>query len=179
MRDELLIVVDMQNDFVTPGGALYFKSAESVKPVVVDCVRAYVEKEQHVIFTQDWHVQDDVEFKLFPPHCVANTFGAELFEELKKTIENYEYVSFVHKRKFSAFYGTNLDILLKQLNPTKIGICGVATNICVMYTAEELRNREYNVVLYENGVASYDEALHEFAISQMKDVLGVEIGKWR
>jgi len=179
MRDDLLLVVDMQNDFVTRGGALYFQSAEDVKSVVLDCVSSHIENDQHVIFTQDWHSSDDVEFKLFTPHCVANTAGAELFKGLKELVWNYRYAYFIRKRKFSAFYGTDLDEILEHLAPKRVEVCGVATNICVMYTVEELRNREYDVVLYENGVASYDNSLHQFAISQMKNVLGAKLEKWR
>ncbi len=179
MHDDLLLVVDMQNDFVTRGGALYFESAEGVKPVVLDCVKSHIENNQHVILTQDWHNLDDVEFKLFVPHCIANTNGAELFGELKSIVRDYKYIHFIRKRKFSAFYGTDLDKILKHLSPKKVEVCGVATNICVMYTVEELCNREYNVIVYENGVASYDNSLHKFAISQMKNVLGVEFDRWR
>ena len=176
---DLLVIVDMQNDFVTKGGALYFEKAEDVKPVVLDCVKNHVEKDENIIFTQDWHEKDDEEFKLFPPHCVKNTWGAELFDELKELVQGYDKAFFVRKKKFSAFYGTDLDEKLKELSPTKIEVCGVATNICVLFTVEELRNRGYEVILYENGVSSYDEKLHEFALSQMRDVLGAKIERWR
>lgn len=179
MCDDLLIVVDMQNDFVTHGGALYFKEAEKIKPVILNCVNSYIDEKNHIVLTQDWHKQNDVEFKLFPPHCVADSEGAQLFDDLKSVVWDYERAHFVRKRKFSAFYGTNLDELLESLSPKRVGVCGVATNICVMYTVEELRNREYEVVLYEDGIASYDDSLHKFALLQMKDVLGAEVERWR
>ncbi len=179
MRDELLIVVDMQNDFVTHGGALYFKEAEKIKPVVLDCVNYHINERNYIVLTQDWHDLDDVEFKFFPPHCVENSKGAQFFDELESAVWDYEHANFVRKRKFSAFYGTNLNKLLERLSPKRVGVCGVATNICVMYTVEELRNREYEVVLYEDGIASYDDSLHKFALLQMKDVLGAEIERWR
>lgn len=176
---DLLMVVDMQNDFVTQGGALYFEKAEDVKPVVLDCVKEHIKRGKHIIFTQDWHEKNDEEFKLFPPHCVKNTWGAELFKELKETVKGYDKAFFIKKRKFSAFYKTNLDEKLNVLSPKSVGVCGVATNICVFFNVEELRNRDYEVILYENAVASYDEKLHEFAISQMKDVLGARVEMWR
>lgn len=179
MRDDLLIVVDMQNDFVTHGGALYFKEVEKIKPVILDCVNSHIDEKNHIVLTQDWHEQNDVEFKLFPPHCVADSEGAQLFNELESVVWDYERAHFIRKRKFSAFYGTNLDELLDRISPKRVGVCGVATNICVMYTVEELRNREYEVVLYKDGIASYDDSLHKFALSQMKDVLGAEVERWR
>ncbi len=169
----------MQNDFVTKNGSLYFHQAEKVKPVVLDIVKEEMRKGYNLIFTKDWHDPDDLEFKRFPVHCVEKTYGADLFGDLKSVIENYSKVNFILKKRFSAFYGTNLDEILKMLRPNNVEVCGVDTNICVMYTVEELRNRDCNVIVYEDGVASYDEKLHDFAISQMRDVLGAEIKKWR
>ncbi len=169
----------MQNDFVTKNGSLYFHQAEKVKPIVLDIVKERMKNGYALIFTKDWHDPDDLEFKRFPIHCVEKTHGADLFEELKSIVENYSMVNFILKKRFSAFYGTNLDEILRALRPNNVEVCGVDTNICVMYTVEELKNRDYNVIVYEDGVASYDEKLHEFAISQMRDVLGAEIKKWR
>ncbi len=178
MRD-LLMVVDMQNDFVTRGGALYFEDAEDVKKTVIELVKERMRENSYIIFTQDWHDEKDEEFELFPSHCVKESWGASLFDELRETIEGYPNVSFVKKRKFSAFYETNLDDVLKRLSPSVVEVCGVASNICVLFNVEELRNRGYEVVLYEDGTASYDKDLNKFALREMKDVLGVTMKKWR
>jgi nicotinamidase/pyrazinamidase len=175
----LLIVVDMQNDFVTKGGALYFESAERVKPVVKDIVSDRMSKAFDLIFTKDWHKPDDLEFNLFPPHCIEGSYGSELFDDLKAMVNDFAGAKFVFKRRFSAFYGTDFDRILQNLSPKTVEICGVDTNICVMYTVEELRNRDYDVIVYEDGTGSYDDGLHSFAISQMRDVLGCKIKRWR
>ncbi len=177
--NDLLMVIDMQNDFVTKGGALYFEMAEFVKPVVLDIVRNRISRNYTIIFTKDWHEVSDPEFKRFRPHCIKNSYGSELFDDLKEAVRDYKNSIFILKRRFSAFFGTNLDEILGKLSPSKIEICGVDTNICVMYTVEELKNRDYDVVVYENATASYDEKLHLFAIDQMKNVLGVQLKKWR
>jgi nicotinamidase/pyrazinamidase len=179
MLSGLLMIVDMQNDFVTKNGSLYFPQAEKIKPVVIDIVKDRMKRGYDLIFTKDWHDPNDLEFKRFPVHCVKETYGAEIFDDLKFIIRNYSKINFVMKKRFSAFYGTNFDDILKNLSPKNVEICGVDTNICVLYTVEELKNRDYDVVIYENGVASYNEKLHEFAISQIRDVLGAEIEKWR
>lgn len=175
----LLMVIDMQNDFVTENGALYFHQAEFVKPVVLDIVKDRMRKGYNLIFTKDWHTPDDLEFKRFPVHCVEKTHGADLFDELRSIAEFYSKSKFILKRRFSAFYGTDLDDYMKSVSPETVEICGVDTNICVMYTVEELKNRDYEVVLYEDGVGSYDDALNDFAISQIRDVLGATVKRWR
>ncbi len=178
MRD-LLMVIDMQNDFVTEGGALYFESAQSVKSVVLEVVEAHMKKNTPVVFTQDWHEENDEEFKLFPSHCVKESWGASIFEELAKKIKGYPHAFFVKKRRFSAFYETDLDSKLKDLNPSNVEVCGVASNICVLFNVEELRNRGYNVIVYKDGTSSYDQQLNDFALREMKDVLGVTLKNWR
>ncbi|WP_456400417.1 cysteine hydrolase family protein [Mesoaciditoga sp.] len=174
-----LMVVDMQNDFVTKNGSLYFEKAESVKPVVLDCVKKYIENNAPIIFTQDWHDEYDKEFNIFPKHCIKDTWGAQLFDNLKKIAEEYDNAFFVKKKKYSAFYRTNLDEKLRTLSPKTVEVCGVTTNICVLFNVEELRNRDFEVIVYENAVASYDDNLHDFAIQQIKDVLGAKICTWR
>ncbi len=177
--NDLLMVIDMQNDFVTKNGVLYFERAEFVKPVVLDIVRNRMSKNYTIILTQDWHEVEDLEFKRFPPHCIKDTYGSELFDDLKEIVRGYKNSIFIQKRRFSAFFGTNLGEILEKLSPSKAEVCGVDTNICVMYTVEELKNRDYDVVVYEDATGTYDEKLHLFAIDQMKNVLGAQIEKWR
>ena len=52
---------------------------------------------------------------------------------------------------------------------------GVCTNICVLYTAADARNLDYKVNIYEDGVASFDEEAHNFALKELKTTLGCTI----
>ncbi|MEJ5229805.1 MAG: isochorismatase family cysteine hydrolase [Pseudothermotoga sp.] len=170
-----LVVIDMQNDFVRPDGALYFTGAEKVIAPVVDLVKEAKRRSELIITTQDWHEPDDVEFKIWPKHCVKNTEGAKIVEALMNELRDYEKYVTVHKTRYSAFYGTNFDEILKEHSVDKVDLCGVVTHICVLFTAEELRNRKIPVRLHQRAVASYDDELHKFAIRMMKEVLNVEV----
>lgn len=168
-----LIVVDMLVGFLEEGKPLYCgKDARKIIPFVIDKVKEFLAAGEPLIFVKDSHAADDAEFKIFPPHCVIGTDEAELIEDLRP-YENRATV--VPKTRYSAFYNTNLADLLAKLKPDLVEIVGVCTNICVLYTAEGLRNRDYNVVVHRDGVASFDKDAHEFALAQMKDVLGAEI----
>ena len=79
------------------------------------------------------------------------------------------------KKRYSGFYGTNLDEKLKELDPDKLIICGVLTNICVMHTTADARNRDYKVEIPVVCVASPDEAAHKFALEHMEKVLGAKL----
>ncbi len=170
-----LLIIDLQNDFVRRGGALYFEGAEKVLPKVMELVDSYIENEFPIITTQDWHDENDDEFKKWPVHCVAGSDGARLVEPLEERLKNYHKHYAVKKTRFSAFYKTNFDGLIKRLRFEEFDVVGVVTHICVLFTVEELRNRGYSVKLHEKGVASYDEDMHHFALKLMKDVLGVDI----
>ena len=88
-----LIIVDVQNDFVNPSGALYVNGSESVIPAIIDYVEKNKDKINQIIFTRDWHTKKDESFEKnggeWPVHCVQNTEGAEidktLYLELLKT----------------------------------------------------------------------------------------------
>ncbi len=170
-----LIIVDLQNDFVQQNGALYFAGAEKVIAPAIDLAKKAIENSWIIITTQDWHDFDDAEFALWQRHCVKNTPGAEIVEPLKTQLENYEKHFSIHKTRYSAFYGTNLDELIGRFSISEVDVCGVVTHICVLFTVEELRNRGIKVRVHEKATASYDSQLHRCAIRLMKDVLGAEV----
>ena len=124
-----------------------------------------VSKGSKVIFLCDNHDPDDLEFEMFPPHCIAGTEEAEVIPELA----DYEG-EIIPKKRYSGFYGR-----LKEIKPEKIIICGVLTNICVMHTTADARNRDYKVEIPVNCVASPDEAAHKFALEHMDKVLGASL----
>ena len=77
------------------------------------------------------------------------------------------------KQRYSAFYQTNLEEKLVGID--EVVLVGVCTNICVLFTAEELCNRDKRVIIYKDAVASFDKKAHENALAEMKNVLGVII----
>jgi len=81
----------------------------------------------------------------------------------------------VPKSRYSGFCKTNLNDILRDLDPEIVEVVGVCTNICVLYTVEKLRNRDYKVVVHRDGVASFDQDAHLWALKQMESVLGAEI----
>ena len=169
----VLLVVDMLVGFLQEDKPLYCgDDARKIIPFVKDKVEEFVRAGEPVIFVADSHAPDDAEFRMFPPHCIAGTDETELIEELRLFRDKGRLVP---KTRYSALYDTQLLELLADLKPDVIEIVGVCTNICVLYTVEGLRNRDYRVVVHRQGVASFDKTAHEFAIGQMKDVLGTEI----
>ena len=145
-----IIVVDMQNDFVRREGKLYVPSAEStVKPIIelLDRARSLGVR---VIYTQDWHMRNDPEFRIWGEHALAGTWGAEIIEELRPLPNDF----IVRKLRYDAFFGTSLDYFLRVNGLRNLVIVGTVANICVLHTAGSAALNWYNVVLPMDGVSA-------------------------
>lgn len=166
------LVIDMLNDFVREGGALYVGEAgRRIIPVIAEGIKKARASKWSVIYICDQHRPDDMEFKLFPPHCVIGSEGSRICDELTPVADDL----LIAKRRYSGFYGTDLDLTLREREIDEIILTGVCTNICVLYTAADACMRGYKVSVVKSGVASFDEGAHNFALQEMEKTLGVTI----
>lgn len=172
MGKRALLVIDMLNDFVSPEGELYVgETAEEIIKRVAEEIAAFRETGDEIIYICDRHRPDDKEFEMFKPHCVAGSTGAKIHPALAPRPE--EVV--VPKRRYSAFFGTDLDLILKERGIEELVLTGVCTNICVFYTAADARMRGYEVSVLQDAVTSFDRQAHGFALQEMRNVLGVKV----
>ena len=172
MAKKGLIIVDMLKDFMEEKGVLFCgRECREIIPFVVDTLENMRKDRAAIIFLGDCHDKDDKEFNLFPPHCVINTEGAKLIDEL--TVMPGEY--FIKKKRYSGFYGTNLDEVLASERVDHVYLVGVCTSICVMETVADLRNRDYPTFVFRRGVADFDQDAHNFALKRMENILGATI----
>ena len=168
---DAVLVVDMLRGFLEEGYPLYIGAGpRRIIPPIQRLLERESARGSKIYFICDNHDPDDLEFKMFPPHCIAGTAEAEIIPELA----GYEG-EIIPKRRYSGFYGTNLEEKLQKLNPGKLIICGVLTNICVLHTTADARNRDYKVEVPVDGVASPDAAAHRFALEHMDKVLGARL----
>ncbi|WP_117237908.1 nicotinamidase [Thermus sediminis] len=149
-KETALIVVDMQNDFAHPEGALFVPEAPKTVPAIKGLLERARQAGVRVVFTQDWHREDDPEFQIWPRHAVAGTWGAEILEELRPRPE--ELV--IQKVRYDTFYGTPLDHYLHLFGVRRVVVVGTVANICVLHTAGSAALRWYGVVLPEDGVSA-------------------------
>ncbi len=168
----VLLVVDMLVDFIDPRGGLYIGPvAESLVAGVKARLDSYRAAGDPVIYICDHHLEDDREFEMFPPHGIEGSGGEEIIAELSP--HGSERV--IAKRRFSAFFGTDLDLTLREKGVKEIEISGCVTNICILYTAADARALNYEVTVPQNAVASFDQEAHNFALQEMKKTLGVNL----
>ncbi|MGH8933513.1 MAG: cysteine hydrolase family protein [Egibacteraceae bacterium] len=179
MAAKALIVVDMQNGFLREG-ALASDRCLAVLPAVIAEVEAALERGEHVIFTADTHEVGDREFEIFPVHCLRGTAEADLVGELEPYLV-HERVHKVVKRRYSAMFETELEGLLHRHGIGRIRICGVCTDICVLHTTADLRNRDIAVTVAATATATFDAPGHPgdeaqaSSLAHLRGILGATV----
>lgn len=166
-----LIVVDMQNDFVHPDGSLFVSGGPDVVPRVNAEIAAAIDSGSLVVYTQDWHPPDTPHFVerggTWPPHCVRDTWGAELHQELvvpddatvvrKGAGLEDGYSGFtVFDLEADADRPTELDTTLRDHQVEHTVIVGVATDVCVRATALDALRLGYRTEVVADATAAVD-----------------------
>ena len=168
-----VLVVDMVRGFLEPGHNLYCgDDSRSIIEPVQNLLRRESESGSTILFISDHHLPDDLEFQMFPVHCVIGTEEPEVIPELSEWLTDSNVVP---KNRYSGFFNTDLEQRLAALNPDRVIICGVCTDICVMHTTSDARNRDYTVEIPENCVASFDTDAHRWALGHITRILGAQV----
>jgi nicotinamidase-related amidase len=166
-----LLVIDMLKDFVYEEGALPVHSARKIIEPINRKIAEFRSRGEPVFFICDAHSKEDEEFEVWGEHAVDGTWGAEIIDELDKREEDVV----IKKKRFSAFYGTNLEEELRKRGIEEVVLTGVLTNICVLHTAADAAMRGFRVVVPRDCVAAIDEQAERWALMHMAEVLGAEV----
>lgn len=154
-----VVVVDMQNDFVKPGGTLVVPAAADTIEAIQQLLTNARSNGVHVAYTQDTHVEGDPEWEIWPEHCRQDTWGWQIIEELQPQPEDL----ICRKSRYDGFYDTWLDHYLTRVWGVKhLVVVGTVASICVLHTAGSAGLRWFHVVTPANGISamnSFDQAL--------------------
>ena len=157
-----LIVVDMQNDFVKPGGALVVPSAAETIPAVQRLLALARGHGPAVFYTQDTHEPGDIEFPIWGEHVLRGSWGWRIVDEL--TPQGGERV--IEKLRYDGFFGTSLDHELRLRGIATVIVCGTVANICVLHTAGSAALRGYGVILPVDAISAITPFDLQVAIRQ-------------
>ena len=170
--NKALIITDMLNDFIREDGALYCgQTAEDIIPHIQSKLADNRKDNNLIIYLQDCHDLHDLEFDRFPPHAIVDTYGGEIISELAP--EKGDII--IKKKRYSGFYGTNLDEVLEENKMSVTEVVGVCTSICVMDTVGGLANRDIKVIIPFPCVADFDQKMHKMALKRMRTLYGCTI----
>ena len=154
-----LVIIDMQNDYCKKNGSFYAPESEAVITSISALLAEARAKGMPIVYTQNWLSDPDggwayayeMGWTVIPPHCLENTWGAEIVDELKPTAEDYV----IRKFSFSMFLGVYRqgaeEIMAKfaEEHPDvdTFIITGTVTNVCVFFNSDVLYWLGYKVVL--------------------------------
>lgn len=152
-KKTVVIVVDMQNDFVKPGGKLVVPTAKDTIPSIKRLLDKARRSNVLVIYTKDTHYLRDPEFNIWGEHVVKGTWGWEIVDELKP----HKNDIVVEKTRYDGFYGTPIDDLLRVYGIRYTVIVGTVANICVLHTAGSAALRWYKVVVPLDSISALND----------------------
>ena len=168
---DVILAVDAANGFFKKG---IFANKENavIIPEIKDLLERKIPEGLKVLFPTDNHGKGDPELQALPEHCMVGTEEAKIINELFKfvTPENY-----IPKTCFDAFFGTDLEEILKRENPKKVIVVGVCTDICVLFAAAGLRNRGYEVIVPKDCIRALDIDNTNLWLSYLENLLGAQV----
>jgi nicotinamidase/pyrazinamidase len=167
-QDFIFWEVDVQADFMLPGGKLYVPDAEKLLPNIRRLTDAARHGQVFLVSHGCFHVPNDPEFKIFPPHCVKGTAGAELVPEaltdkvarvpndagakLPEDLSRYQQI-LLEKQTLNIFESRHADALVERLGThAEFVVFGVVTEYCVNFAAKGLLERGRRVAVVQDAI---------------------------
>ena len=183
-RDFIFWEVDVQRDFVMPGGKLYVPGAEKLLPNIKRLTDAAREGKVFLVSHGDFHAPNDPEFKIFPPHCVKGTSGAELVPEaitervvrvpnesdakIPNDLSPYQQI-LLEKQTLNIFESRHAGALVQKLgNHAEFVVFGVVTEYCVGFAVKGLLARGRRVAVVQDAIETLKKEDGENAVAEFQ-----------
>lgn len=167
-----LLIIDMINDFAFEGGEALRAKAETVAQVVLGLRDEADRLKVPVIYVNDNFGRWRSERSQIVAACQAMEGpGRDLVARIAPRDSDH----FVIKPQFSGFYATPLPVLLPQLGVDRLVLCGVAGDICVLFTAADAHMRAYDLWVPCDAIASDDDQRNGWALEIMRNSMGANI----
>ena len=166
---QAVLVIDMLNDFIT--GALKCDRGAAIVPKTVALVEGARKAGVPVIFCNDAHLTVDHELKHWGVHAMAKTNGAKVIPELGVCKKDFV----IAKRRFSGFFHTDLDLLLRELGVDTVIVAGLQTHICVQHTIADAYYLGYDVVVPKDATDCFTQEIYDYTIKYLADIYGARI----
>lgn len=166
-----LVVVDMVKDFTDPAGLVYYPQNREVLPRIAQVVEAARERGVLVVFMQHCYRKDKFDRNLVTmrPNCIEGSGGEDL-DPLLRVDPVRDYV--IKKRRYSAFFGTDLDLVLREHGIRNLAIVGTKTNCCIRATVTDAYNLDYRAIVLSDCVATNDETVNQVHLEDFRRYLG-------
>lgn len=165
-----LLVVDMVKDFTDPDGLVFYPQNREVLPVIAKLVDYFHETDRTVIFMRHSYRKDKYDRNLVTmrPNCIEGTGGDEIDAMLTVLDKDYQ----IKKRRYSAFFGTDLDLVLRENKIERVVIVGTKTNCCIRASVTDAYYLDYRVVVASDCVATNSEVVNQVHLEDISKYFG-------
>ena len=175
--DAAILVVDMLNDFVLPGAPMCVAGAAATVPAIARFLAHGRRLGRAVIYINRTHRPSGIDAELSRRHffeeghpfCVPGTRGAEVVDALAPTPDDI----IVNKQRFSAFLGTDLDIVLRGLGVSTVFVTGTQYPNCVRSTAVDSMSLDYRTIVCTDCCSAATPEVAEANVYDMRN-MGIE-----
>jgi len=181
----ILWEVDPQVDFMLPGGKLYVSGAERLLPNIQRLTRAACENKAFLVSHGCFHPPDDAEFKIFPPHCLKGTAGAEFVPEalaenvarvaneaearLPEDLSAYQQI-LLEKQTLDIFESRHASTLVERLGrDAEFLVFGVVTEYCVSFAVQGLLARGRRVAVIQDAIETLNQEESRKTIATLQE----------
>jgi nicotinamidase/pyrazinamidase len=185
-RDYICWEVDVQADFMLPGGKLYVPGAEKLLPNIRKLTDAARRNEVFLVSSGDFHGPSDPEFAQFPPHCLKGASGSDLLPEaladkvarvenlpaaeLPADLSSYQQI-ILEKQTLDVFQTLHADELVERLGRApEFVVFGVVTEYCVSSAVKGLLQRKRRVAVVRDAIESLAPEVGEKTLAELRDL---------
>lgn len=166
-----LLIVDMVKDFTSPDGLVFYPQNREVLPRIAQVLEKCREKGKLVVFLQHCNRagKPDEKAAAMRPNCIEGTEGIEIDPMLAVDPER-DYV--IRKRRYSGFFGTDLDLVLRENGIKRVIVVGTKTNCCIRATVTDAFYLNYDPIVVRECVATNSDVVNEVHLEDIRKYLG-------
>lgn len=171
MSKTALIVVDMVRDFTDPQGLVFYPQNREILPRIAEVVERCREYGMLIVFMQHCYRKDkpDKNLSTMRPNCIEGS-GGEAIDPLLHVDLQRDYV--IKKRRYSGFFGTDLDLVLRENHVENVIVVGTKTNCCIRATVTDAYYLDYNAIVLRDCVATNSDVVNDVHLTDIAKYLG-------
>ena len=170
MNNTALLIVDMVKDFTNPNGLVYYPANKDILPKINELLLRCREKGFLIVFLQHRYRAGKIEKNLrnMRPNCIEGSGGEDIDDIFN--LQDTDYV--IPKRRYSGFFGTDLDLVLREHGVLNVVVVGTKTNCCIRATVTDAHNLDYSPIVIRECVATNDLVSNQMHLDEINRYLG-------
>lgn len=171
MNKTALLIVDMVRDFTDPEGLVFYPQNREILPNIKKVLDKCREKDCLVVFLQHCNRKGKADRRIasMRPNCIEGTPGIEI-DAMLPVDEEKDYV--IRKRRYSGFFSTDLDLVLRENHIENLIIVGTKTNCCIRATVTDAFYLDYNGIVLSDCVATNSDVVNQVHLDDIGKYLG-------